>query len=524
MPNLINNQHIVVFCLYMSEKCTTFVGGMRISIAHIFSQACRMVCVVGLVCSAMCGLSSCGWHEAKGVIAVADSLDQTEHVIYDDTTALGGVIRCLDNPVGRLLMSNTLGKAYYFMGRNYSLSDQIVEAAECYIEADRLQIDDPIYHGRVNSCMGYICAQNNNDSLALIFYERSNNAFKESGNEWYYAQMLLDCSECHINLHKYCVADSFLQIAQSYQLDNSYQARYYETWGLYFYEQQQYDSALVYFERGLNYWQSEEEKCFSYLKVMQAYYLSKISIDSVVHYANKLIRTSNNPNYISNAYYCLMQDAKNKDNVELLSQYSHARTDAQKLLRAAMVEDAQATPLLEEYLKNPFPMRWIRIVLFVFVALCIVLLLVLFAYRKYTITRIHVSDAQIVSLSAQVREHQDKLQEQSKRHYYEKHLNKIRRKYPKPLNRWNEYAELKKDIQPYLHNWFLALEELNLTNREKVFCAVSFIYPQMATEDISNYLCITKEALLVRKNRLAKKLGITSVELGVFLQKLANNE
>ena len=50
----------------MSEKCSTFVGGMRISIAHIFSQACRMVCVVGLVCSAMCGLSSCGWHEAKG--------------------------------------------------------------------------------------------------------------------------------------------------------------------------------------------------------------------------------------------------------------------------------------------------------------------------------------------------------------------------------------------------------------------------------------------------------------------------
>ena len=135
----------------MLEKCSTFVGGMRISIAHIFSQACRMVCVVGLVCSAMCGLSSCGWHEAKEVIAVADSLDQAEHVIYDDTAALGRTIRSLDNPFGRVLMSNTLGKAYYYMGRNYSLSDQIVKAAECYIEADRLQIDDPIYRGRVNS-------------------------------------------------------------------------------------------------------------------------------------------------------------------------------------------------------------------------------------------------------------------------------------------------------------------------------------------------------------------------------------
>ena len=53
---------------------------------------------------------------------------------------------------------------------------------------------------------------------------------------------------------------------------------------------------------------------------------------------------------------------------------------------------------------------------------------------------------------------------------------------------------------------------------------VSFIYPQMATEDLANYLCITKDALPVRKNRIAKKLGITSVELGVFLQKLANRE
>ena len=32
-------RHINRFCLHMSEKCSTFVGGMRISIAYIFSQA-----------------------------------------------------------------------------------------------------------------------------------------------------------------------------------------------------------------------------------------------------------------------------------------------------------------------------------------------------------------------------------------------------------------------------------------------------------------------------------------------------
>ena len=514
----------------MSEKYSTFVGGrethhgMRSIAEHICQKACRVVCVLGLLYVMMCAFTSCGWHEAKEVIAVADSLDQTEHVIYDDTAALGRTIRSLDNPFGRVLMSNTLGKAYYYMGRNLSFSDRIAEAAECYIEADRLQIDDPIYRGRINSNMAYICAQNNNDSLALIFYERASENFKESSNDWYYAQSLLNMICHHILLHQFIQTDSLLQIAQSYPLDSAYQARYYETKGLYFYEMQQYDSALVHFNRGLEYWQSETEKCFSYLKIMQSYYFRAKDINEAIPYAKLIVEHSVNPNYLSNAYYCLMQDAKEKDNTQLLSKYSHARTDALKLLRDNTNTYAEATPKLMEYVQNPFPLRWIRITLFSFVALCIVLILSIFAYRKYAITRMQVSDEQIVSLSTRVQEHQEKLERQSKLHYYDKHLDKIRRKYPKPLNRWNEYTELKKDIQPYLHNWFMCLEELNLTNREKVFCVVSFIYPQMATEDLANYLCITKEALPVRKNRIAKKLGITSVELGVFLQKLANRE
>ena len=92
---------------------------------------------------------------------MADSIDQTQHVIYDDTAALGLVIRQLDNPMGRVFKHSTLGKAYYYMGRNLEDNyQQIAEAAECYIEADRLHIDDPIYRGRVNTCMGYICDQN----------------------------------------------------------------------------------------------------------------------------------------------------------------------------------------------------------------------------------------------------------------------------------------------------------------------------------------------------------------------------
>lgn len=122
----------------------------------------------------LCGLVSCKWHAADAVIAMADSIDQTQHVIYDDTMALRDVIHTLNNPLGRTFKRSTLGKAFYYMGRN--LEDdysQVARAAECYVAADWLKIDDPIYRGRVNSCMGRISGNYNKDSLSLLFYERS---------------------------------------------------------------------------------------------------------------------------------------------------------------------------------------------------------------------------------------------------------------------------------------------------------------------------------------------------------------
>ncbi len=481
-----------------------------------------MVCLLGLVCGAMCGLSSCNWQEAKDMIAVADSLDQSEHVVYDDTAALGRTICCLDNPFGRLFMHSTLGKAYYYMGRNLEDTyQQILEAADCYIKADRLQITDPIYQGRVNSCMGYMCAQNNNDSLALIFYERASEDFKESRNEWRYAQMLLTVAHHRINLHQFLIVDSLLQVAQTYPLDSAYHARYYETRGLYHYEQQQYDSALVYLQRGLEYWQTEEDKCFSYLKIMQSYYFRTKDINSAIPYATLIVEHSTNPNYLSNAYYCLMQDAKEKDNTQLLSKYSHARTDALKSLRDNTNTYAEATPKLMEYLSNPHPLRWVWNVMYTFVVLCIALVVGIVLYRRYAMAQIHVSIEQIVSLSAQLKEQAGEIHKHNTLHYYDERLDKIRRKYPKPLPCWNKYNQLKKDVNPYLENWIIALEKLNLTQRENVFCVLSFIYPQMSIEDLAHSMFITKSALMVRKTRVTQKIGITSAQLYNFLYNLS---
>ena len=157
-----------------------------------------LLCFLGI----SCGYTT-RWHEAHATIAIADSLDQNEHILYDDTAALQQAIHTLDNPFGHLFAHNELGKAHYYIGRHFSLADQITQAAEHYIAADRAQIDDPIYRGRINSCMAHIAKQNESDSLALIFFVRANCAFYESGKDWYYAHTLLDVSEFHTYLHHY---------------------------------------------------------------------------------------------------------------------------------------------------------------------------------------------------------------------------------------------------------------------------------------------------------------------------------
>ena len=178
------------------------------------------------------------WQRAEAVIAMADSLDVTQHVIYDDTVALRQTIRALNNPLGRTLKRNTLAKAYYYMGRN--LEDdykQIERAAECYIEADWLEINDPLYRGRVNSCMVGICSDYNQDTLSLLFCERALNEFERSNNDWYYANCLLNMCVLKSGIKNFEEADSLWQIAASYSFDDSYRWYLNDVRAIYFYYQ-----------------------------------------------------------------------------------------------------------------------------------------------------------------------------------------------------------------------------------------------------------------------------------------------
>ena len=450
-------------------------------------------------------LSSCHWQDAKQVICLADSLDQTKHTLHDDTAALLQAIRTLDNPFGCLFAHNQLGKAHYYMGRNLSLNDQITLAAEHYIAADRAQIDDPIYRGRINSCLAHIAKQNESDSLALIFFIRANEAFKASGKDWYFAHTLLDVSEFHTYLHHFNQADSVLRIAQSYQLDNYYHARYYETKGLYFYEQLQYDSALYYFHQALSLWEYEEDKFYTYKKLMQVY-LDMGDQAAALPYAQIIVELSAAPNDLVNAYYCLMQDAKARGDINKLSAYAHARQDANELLMQSVGNYNGAQTLLEEHLANPYPYRWAWITLLCLIAACLLLVIAIVLHRRYAARRLQVAHHQIEDLSISAQ------------------LSNIRATYPRPRKQWNDYNELKKDLDTQLHDWLSQLETCQLSNRENVFCTYMLLYPNASLEDLADWMHYSATGVSTFKRRIAQKIGIPTRELYHFLYEMLQSE
>ena len=117
-------------------------------------------------------LSSCGARvrreAALQTIAEADSL-RAKGVLYSDTAKLNEAANALCHYTHRIEKA----KALYYLGRNYSAEGKDDIAADCYINADRLRPDDPELLGRIISNMAYICAQQDKDSLAIIFREKA---------------------------------------------------------------------------------------------------------------------------------------------------------------------------------------------------------------------------------------------------------------------------------------------------------------------------------------------------------------
>ena len=458
------------------------------------------ICSILLVDFLVISNTSCTpWREAKGVIAEADRL-LVEGVIMRDTAVLGGVIRTLDHPVVRWVVKEELAEAYYLMGRN--LDDyyhNFAEAAEYYIAADRLKTNDLVLRGRINSCMGFLCKQDSCFAEALMFYERANEAFAKSGNEKRYANGLVSIAEQYVNLEKYEEADSVLQIASRFDVDSACYARMVDVRALALYNQRKYESALVCLLSIKDYVRPIDAKCHSYLKIMQSYaHIDKYEM--AAQYAHFLISHTNNPNYRTNAYYCLIKHAEINRDTDNLARYSYLRKDEDCHSQDKTKLYAKASNKLKSYLDNPNPYRKLYFIIAVsIVLLTIIGVIAYWIYRRHQHT---------------LREYDEEKQKRCKlleRRVFDNSIHFLA-----SSKIWDNTGKLKALANNHFNNIFYRLEEIeHLTEHDRIICLMILL--EFSNKEMASVLHVQPNTISKSKKKIAKDIGIASAEIRAFL-------
>ena len=465
--------------------------------------------------------TSCArWREAKAVIAEADSL-LVHKIVTRDTAALNFAINTLDGPLGYVFAKQDLAKAYYFMGRNFYYLNDFSTAADYYILCDRMNPSDPMYKGRINSCMGYLCKQDSCFEEALEFYLRASCAFKESGSEWYYAHNLLNVAEQYVNLGEYNNADSVLLLASNYDVDSAYYADIMDVKAIALYNQQLYDSALVLLLGIKDYPRNIEAKAYSYLMIARCYN-QLLKIDKAKYYAEYVITHSYNSSFRSNAYYILIQFAKIDGNINQLAEYSKSREDEDRILRHVSESYAQASAKLRDYLNNPYSIyaKEILIVLF-----CIIVLAVWAIW--YSRKRINIKIASQKKLMEQeIAQWKDGILQKMNE---EKAISEIEKR-KMILNVVMDYADEFAIDKPIWDNdtklfrladscfgfiIYRLKHTYHLRNSELKICLMVLL--DFPNKEIARIVSYKEDSYPTIKRRLATKLGTSSTEMRNFL-------
>ena len=439
--------------------------------------------------------TSCArWREAKGVIAEADSL-LVHKIVTRDTAALNFAINILDGPLGYVFAKQDLAQAYYFMGRNFYYANDFSTAADYYILCDRLNLKDPLYKGRINSCMGYLCKQDSSFAEALEFYERANNAFEKTGDKRRVANGLVSIAEQFVCLREYSKADSILQIASRYNIDSAYYARMVDVRALALFNQQLYDSALVYLLSIENYPRNIEARCYSYLHTMRIYEITN-HLFKTNKYAEYIIAHSTNSNHRSNAYYYLMVLGDKNNDISRLSIYSHAREDENRIVRQYAESYAQASDKLKIYLENPYPHRRLYIII-----VCSALVVILLFGIIYGLIKRH----RCVSVKRD-KEKQDRCDLLARRIY----------DHSVYFTSWQDYKKLRELANSHFNNMFYRLEDTyHLSEQELKICLMILL--EYTNKQMAEILFVQPNTISKAKNKIAKQLNTSSAQLRASL-------
>ena len=477
----------------------------------------KMLLITLLVMSC---ISCARWREAEAVIAEADSL-LVHKIVTRDTAALNFAINTLDGPLGYVFAKQDLAKAYYFMGRNFYYLNDFSTAADYYILCDRLNPKDPLYKGRINSCMGYLCKQDSCFEEALEFYDRANIAFEKTGDKRRVANGLVSIAEQYVNLKDYAKADSVLLLASNYDVDSAYNADIMDVKAIALYNQQIYDSALVLLLGIKDYPRNIEAKSYSYLMIARCYN-QLLKIDEAKKYAEYVITNSCNSSFRSNAYYILIQSVEIEDNINQLADYSKYREDEDRILQHLSESCAQASAKLRDYLNNPYSIHVKEILILLF---CVILIAIwAIWYSRKIVNRKIASQKKL--MEQEITKWKDGILQKMNE---EKAISEIEKR-KMILNVVMDYADEFAIDKPIWDNdtklfrladscfgfiIYRLKHTYHLRNSELKICLMVLL--DFPNKEIARIVSYKEDSYPTIKRRLATKLGTSSTEMRNFL-------
>ena len=478
----------------------------------------RLLQVLLLACVLCAGTGCTAWHEAQTVIREADSLD-TRGIIYPDTAALQQFICTWDKPGLNLLMHNSLGKAYYYLGRNREdRYQQYVEAAECYIRSDRLHMSDPVRRGRVNSCMGYLCGNADKKCLNLAFAQRALHHFRQGNNDTYISNQLLYIMQIYSYMGDYHRSDSIARTVSLEEKDSIGMQQLYLHRGWCFYHKGEYDSALVAYQHALQYTADTDTNQWYICDRMMAIHHHLGDLDSAVYYAQNILNKTSNPALHANAYYVLMDDATGKNDTKTLSDYAHERADMQRMFQKEKNDYALAASLLENYLDNPSSIISTIVEISLGTVLLIACIVIgIWFWRKYhkrfLDTQQHASklEKQLADINLQQAE-----QLAQKRDAVEMVILKNRETFALDAPIWCADDLLCQTADLYLYNLYTRLHSRFAINVQDLKICILVLYGASRTQTSAATLRAYSSIPKLRTNT-AKKLGTTATQLRAFL-------
>ena len=438
----------------------------------------------------------------------ADSLD-AQGVIYRDTAAFQSVIRTYDRPVVRCLKHSDLGKAYYYLGRNYEdYHQRYLSAAKCYTRSDQCHISDPIMRGRVSSCMAYMCSLSGEHTLALDFAQKGLTYYESAEDTIRYAHGLLNVVQLYRSFEMYDSADSLFSIVSTLALDSNTLTRFYEQKGYYYYDTQQYDSSLLYFHRSLNILVCNPNKFYTLHSIMKSHYRQDC-LDSAVHYARAVLQSAYSP-ICANACYVLMEDAEQRGDAEAVAEYAHLRADLQKEVGSTRSDREEGAKYIKQY--NAHQSNIGKRALLIFIGIVFVIS-VLFAIAYTYYKRLTRARKEATHRTQEMHQHHVKTTEK-----LEKQLDLFAEYMEQHDEMWADDAAFLNTINLYLWNMADTLRaSYPLSVQDLKICVLTLL--NMSRKEMAAKLFRAESSIPQMRARVAKKAGVSTQELRDFLIK-----